>query len=350
MSHVDALRTGRRMMSALPTRFIRINQLAIAGRPALIETGWRQRNLDIPIHRTAPLEITAEAGTQSLRGIAFMALGMFVFSFVDMLAKVLTESFHPIQVVWTRQLGLLFGVFILIGLYGPGLLRAAKPKLQLLRGACAAGSAALFIFAVAHVPLADAVAVSFVAPFIVTLLGALVLREPVGFRRWTAVTIGFAATLIIIRPGTGVLHPAVLLVLVAAFLFAIRQVISRFLSGSDKTSTTVAYTAIVSVALLSLPLPSVWITPVSGTQIGMMILMAGLAAFAEVMVIRALEIAHAVVVAPVQYTILIWGTFYGFVVFGDLPDFWTLVGALIIVATGIYTLNRERLAARRKAS
>jgi S-adenosylmethionine uptake transporter len=273
-----------------------------------------------------------------------MALGMFLFSGVDTMGKFLTETVHPIQIVWFRQLGLLLGVVVLIGVQGRAVLVSSNPKLQIGRGVLAACSATLFIVGVSYVPLADAVAITFVAPFMVTVMGALILREPVGVRRWTAVLVGFIGTLIVIRPGMGVIHPAALLLIVAATAFALRQVLSRILAGEDKTQTTVAYTAIVSWTLLTIPLPFIWQNPSSGLEIALLIAMAVVAAFAEILVIMALDAAQAVVVAPVQYSLLIWGTFYGFVVFGQLPDAWTWIGALIIVATGLYTLNRERLA------
>ena len=272
-----------------------------------------------------------------------MAGGFFLFSAVDMQAKFLTESLHPVQVAWSRQLGLFLGVVILLGLRGPELLRTAHPFLQIGRGALAAGSAAMFIVAVAYVPLADAVAVSFVAPFMVTVMGALLLRERVGPRRWTAITVGFLGMLIVIRPGLGVFHPAMFLVLVAATCFALRQIVSRKLSGSDRTATTVAYTAIAATFLLSLPLPFVWQTPAWGLEMALLISIALMAAVAETMIIKSLEMAEAVVLAPVHYSLLIWGTMYGWLVFGELPDSWTWTGAAIIVATGIYTLHRERL-------
>lgn len=283
-----------------------------------------------------------------MRGIAFMALGMFLFSGVDTIAKFLTDTMHPIQIVWSRQTGLLLGVVILVALQGTSVLRSAQPKLQIGRGVLAACSATLFIVGVAYVPLADAVAITFVAPFIVTILAAVILREPVGIRRWSAVIIGFLGTLIVIRPGMGVIHPAAVLLIVAAAAFAARQVLSRFLAGEDKVQTTVAYTAIVSWTLLSVPLPFVWQTPVTPLEVFLLILMACVAACAEVFVIMALDAAQAVVVAPVQYSLLIWGTIYGVIVFGQFPDGWTLLGAAVIVATGLYTLNRERIAMRKK--
>lgn len=273
-----------------------------------------------------------------------MAGGMFLFSGVDTMGKFLTETLHPIQIVWCRQLGLLLGVLFLIGLRGRSVLQSAHPKLQISRGVLAAISATLFIVGVSFVPLADAVAITFIAPFMVTVMGAIVLREHVGFRRWAAVSIGFLGALIVIRPGMGVIHPASGLLMIAATAFALRQVLSRLLAGNDTVQTTVAYTAIVSWILLTVPLPFIWQAPATGFEITLLIAMAVLAAVAEILVIMALSAAQAVVVAPVQYSLLLWGTLYGFFVFGQLPDFWTWVGAFVIVATGIYTLNRERLA------
>lgn len=275
-----------------------------------------------------------------------MAAGMFLFSAVDTQAKFLTDTLHPIQIVWSRQLGLLIGVFILLVLRGVAVLRTQYPGLQIVRGFMAASSATLFIIAVKFVPLADAVAVSFVAPFIVTVLGAMVLREPVGVRRWIAVTIGFLGAMIVIRPGLGVIHPAVMLVLLAATLFALRQILSRVLSSSDRTATTVAYTALVGSLVLTVPLPFVWRWPNTSVEAVLLVSIAIMAALAELLVIKALEVAQAVVVAPVHYTLLIWSTMYGYLVFAQLPDLWTWVGALIIVATGFYTLQRERVVAR----
>lgn len=269
-----------------------------------------------------------------------MGLGMFLFSAVDTMAKFLTGDLHPFQIVWIRQIGLVIGALVLIVWTAGRVLRTTHPRLQVLRGVVAAFSATLFIFGVTYVPLADAVAVSFVAPFMVTVLGALILREPVGTRRWIAVVLGFCGALIVIRPGLGAVHPAAVLIMLAAFFFAIRQIISRWLSDTDRTSTTVVYTALVSVGVLTVPMVFVWKTP-STEQMMILSVMAIIAALAEICVIKALELAMAVVVAPMQYTLIIWGTFYGWIVFDQLPDNWTWLGTALIVATGLYTLRRE---------
>lgn len=267
--------------------------------------------------------------------------GMFLFSAVDTQAKFLTQAFDPIQIIWLRQLGLLLGVLVLLYLKGRTVLHTAQPRLQLSRGVLAICSALLFVYGIRHAELADAVAVSFVAPFFLTILGALLLGEKVGVRRWSAVVIGFIGALIIIRPGTDAVHPAVIFVVFAAFFYALRQVIGRMLADTDNTSTTVAYTAIVGSLLITLPLPWVWKTPESLQQILIIISMTVMAAVAEILVIKALEVAEAVVVAPIHYTLIIWGTFYGYVVFGQLPDGWTWLGTAIIVAAGLFTFYRQ---------
>ena len=278
---------------------------------------------------------------KSFMGILYFAAGMFLFAAVDTMAKVLTESFHPLQVAWSRQLGLFMGIVILLVIKGTVILKTDHFYLQVLRGCLAAASALMFIFAISVVPIADAVAVSFVAPFFVTILGALVLRESVGVRRWTAIAIGFIACLIIIRPGFSSFQPAVLLVVIAALAYAFRQIVSRILSSSDLTMTTVAYTGLTASFLLSIPLPLVWRAPVGSNEFILIGALATLAALAEILVIKALELTQTVVLAPIHYTLLIWGTTYGWIVFGQFPDKWTWFGSAMIFATGIYVVLRE---------
>lgn len=240
-----------------------------------------------------------------------------------------------------RMAGLAIGVLFILTRKGLTLFKTPKPKLQILRGVVAAGSGALFIYAINYVPLADAVAVSFVAPFMVTVLGASVLKEPVGLRRWLAVVVGFVGMLVVIRPGMGVFHPAIFLVVIAASFFAIRQLVSRWLSGVDSIGTTVAYTSLVAFSITGIAQPFVWRTPENLTVVAIIFGLGLSAAVGEVLIIRALDIAQSVVLAPMHYTLIIWGTLYGFLFFNDLPDRWTLLGCVIIVASGLYTTYRE---------
>lgn len=276
-----------------------------------------------------------------------MLAGMFIFSAVDAQSKFLVQNLPVVQVAWARQSGMIVPILAIIAFRGVGILRSTQPRLQMLRAVLAVSSSILFIISIRFVPLADAVAVSFVAPLVVTILGAIFLGEPIGIRRWSAVVVGFVGAIIVVRPGLGVIHPAALLVLVAATLFAGRQVITRLLTDNDAILTTMAFTAITGTILLSIPLPFVWQTPETNLEIGLLFGIAAGAAAGEILVIKALQVAQAVVVAPVQYTMLIWSTFYGYLLFADLPDLWTLVGSVIIIASGSYTFYRERQVARR---
>jgi S-adenosylmethionine uptake transporter len=282
-----------------------------------------------------------------LKGVVFMLAGFFFYSMSDALAKLLTEDFPSLQVAWFRQLGLLVGVVVLLALHGGKILRTRHPFVQFGRGFAAVITVSAFVTAVTYVPLADAVAVSFVAPFILTILAALVLGEYVGIRRWVAVSLGFVGTLIVIRPGFGIFHPAIFLVLVAAVGFAIRQILSRYLSGDDTTATTVAYTGLTASILLTFTLPFDWVTPESWHSFALIAVMAAVAGIGEFLIIRALEMTQAVILAPLMYSLMIWSTLWGFLLFADLPDRWTLLGTMIIVGSGLYALYRESRANKR---
>lgn len=304
----------------------------------------------MPLLRVAPLHSAPvpSGEPRNMQGILLMLIGFFFFAACDVQAKFLTGSFHPAQIVFFRQLGLFLGVLVLLAVKGPQLLRSRLLLLQITRGLTAVASATCFVLAVTHVPLADATAVTFIAPFIVTVLGAILLREPVGPRRWAAVAVGFIGMLIVIRPGMGVFHPAILWIVLAATFFASRQVLSRTVSGVDSIMTTVTYTSLTSTFVVACILPFVWQTP---QDLKTILVIAGLgitAGLGEVFVIRALDMAQSVVLAPMHYSIIIWSTFYGFVVFAELPDMWTFVGCGIIVASGLYTLHREHLTAKER--
>ena len=276
------------------------------------------------------------------RGILYMAAAAFLFSVVDAQAKYLSAELPVLQIAWARQFGMLVGVVLVMWpRAGFGVLRTRRLGLQLLRGALVLLSSTLFIVAISYVPLADAVAVSFVAPFLVTIVSAVVLKEAVGVRRWLAVAVGFAGAMVVIRPGLGALHPAAFLVVGAAAGFALYQTIARLISDTEDARTTLSYTALVGAGLLSAVVPFQWAwpsTPLDAAVLAGLGLWAGLA---EYMVLKAFVTAPGAVVAPLQYTMLVWGTLSGYLLFADLPDLWTLIGAAILIATGLYTYHRE---------
>ena len=273
---------------------------------------------------------------------------MFLFCSVDTQAKILTDTLNPIQIVWLRQLGLLFGVIILLLIRGFEILHTQQLRLQIVRGTLVIISPICFVTAIIFVPLADAVAVTFVAPFFVIILASIFLKEKVGLHRCIAVIVGFIGMLIVIRPGLGVLHPAIMLVVIAAALFSIRQVLSRFLSKSDRTITTVSYTALIGSFWLTIAVPFVWVSPSSKNEIILIVSITVLAAIAEILVIKSLEITEAVVLSPVHYSLIVWGVFYGYFVFGQLPDFWTWFGTGVIILCGLYIISHEKISYEKK--
>jgi len=169
------------------------------------------------------------------------------------------------------------------------------------------------------------------------------LGEKVGVRRWSAVVVGFIGALIIVRPGMSVVHPSVMLVVAAAACYAARQILGRLLSDTDKMMTTIAYTSLTASLLTSAALPFFWQLPDTAFQWLALLLMGLLSGVGEVVMVKSLVVAEAVVVAPIHYTLIIWGTLYGYFVFNQLPDQWTWTGMVIIMAAGIYTLQRDKV-------
>lgn len=276
------------------------------------------------------------------RGLMLMALGFFCFASSDTLTKLLTDSAHPVQIVWARQAGLTCVVLILAVYRGFAFFRTAFPALQVSRGVLAVLAPLCNAVAFAYVPLSEAMAVTFVAPLIVTILGAFFLREYVAPKLWVATMLGLIGAVIVVRPGAGVLHPAIFLVFVAASLFAVRQVMGSVLATQDSTHVTLAFTAFVGFVLLCIPLPFFWETPASPSLVLTMVCMSLFAAFGEVLIIRAVEISQASVVAPMQYSTIIWATFFGWLLFEQFPDGYTTLGAAIITATGVYIVRSQR--------
>lgn len=275
-------------------------------------------------------------------GIAWILLATFLFTSLDATAKYLTQSYPVEQVVWAR---FFFHMAVLVvwlrgafALY----LRTGALWLQVLRSALMLITNVLFFFAVRTLPLADVVAVMFIGPLLVTALSSPLLGEYVGPRRWTAVVIGFIGALVIVRPGSGVVDGVALLPLLAAFTNALYTITTRRVSTVDPMMTTLVFTGLLGAIVSTAAMPLVWVTPdLPGWTL--MVLAGVLGAFGHLAFIRALGKSSPATLAPFSYTVLVWSTGYGYLVFGDLPDMWTGVGAAIIVASGLYVFHRERV-------
>ncbi len=290
----------------------------------------------------------ATPAANHLRGILLMLGVGLSFTILDATAKHLTESLPVMEIAWGRYL---FHLAVLPLFLGGQTLRSAfrstRPGLQILRSALLLGSTVFFFLAVKHIPLADATAIGFVSPLLVTALSVPLLSEQVGIRRWIAVVVGFASVLLIIRPGFGMVHWAMSLPVLTAACFALYQITTRILSRSDGTPTTYFFSATVGLAVTTACLPSLWVTPSLWEWVSL-IFLGGAGGFSHYLLIRAFAIAPASLLAPFAYAQLIWSITIGYLWFGDFPDLWTIGGGAIICLSGLYVLYRERRLAKRR--
>ena len=273
--------------------------------------------------------------------IVWMLATMGLFVSMDAVAKVLTQTLPPGEIVWGRFVfhALFVGLFLNRRLVVT--LRAGRPGLQLLRSAFLLVTTAFFFFGLKFLGLATMSAIMFVTPLLVTLLSMPILGERVGWRRITSVLMGFAGALIIIRPGSDAIGLAALLPLTAALFNAAYHLATRVLSRTDAALTTVGYTAIVGAVMSNFALLGGWVTP-DATGWAMLVGLGLIGCLGHFTLIRAYSLANAAVAAPFGYTSLIWATLFGLALFGELPDLWTVAGAAVIVGSGLYILYRER--------
>lgn len=283
----------------------------------------------------------ARAGKASA-GIACALAAWLLFAGMDGASKLLAEGYSIIQILWVRYLTLVvIAAWLAYRHGGNAAFRTRHFWLQSARSAILVTEIGLFILTITVLPLAGAHAILAVTPLIVTALSVPLLGEQVGVRRWSAIGVAFVGVLIILRPGLGVMHPMALLALLCSAMFALYQILTRIVSRADPPLTTLFYTALVGVIGLSVIGPFYWTTPdVAGWAL--FALVAVLGAGGHYLLIKALQLAPASTLQPFSYTILIWATVVGFLVFGNLPDGGTVIGAVVIAASGIYTFARER--------
>ncbi len=260
-----------------------------------------------------------------------------------MTAKYLSATLPSIEIAWIR-----FVVFALIMAPAmmPGSPLFALPTnrlgLQLMRGVTVLASSLFFISGLRFLPIAEASATGFVAPLLVTALSIVFLGEKVGMRRWIATGVGLIGVIIILRPGTGAFHPAAFFPLVSALAWACTLIMTRMMSGTERAITVMTYSSIVGVCILSALVPFVWVTPTwHDIAFGIFIGIASTAG--QWIVVLAFRYADASVLAPFSYMQLLWVSVLGFLIFGEVPDVYTVTGAAFIVASGLYTAHRERV-------
>jgi drug/metabolite transporter (DMT)-like permease len=277
----------------------------------------------------------------ALRGIGLFLTAIFIFSCLDTLAKYLTRDLHVIQIAWGRYVFSSAFLLVLVPRYGlirP--LRSARPWFQIMRAGLLAAVSLMFFTAVSYMPLVNVTAIGFAAPLILTALGHFVLGERVGLRRWMAILVGFVGVMVIIRPGVDVVHWAALIALAMAASNAVYQLATRMLAGVDSPQTTIFFTNIAGSIGFSFLIPFFWTPPGAFGWIAMALLgfMGGLGHY---LLIQAFGHAPVSMLAPFAYTAILWVTISGYLVFEQLPDLWTITGAAIIIASGIYVFYRE---------
>jgi drug/metabolite transporter (DMT)-like permease len=278
-----------------------------------------------------------------LFGIGLMCAALFFFACLDTIAKWLTGSLPILEVVWARYASHFFISLLIVNPWTmPGLMKTQRPWLQIGRSALLFASTACNFVALRHLQLDQTATISFTTPFIIALLAGPLLGEWIHWRRWIAIIVGFCGVLLITRPGYGGIHPAAIFSLISMICYALYNIMTRFLAGQDTTGTTAFYTALVGFIAASVPLPAVWVTPTEPMVIAGMVAVGAFGWIGHLFLIIAHRYAPAPVLAPYIYTQLIWYVAGGFLVFGDLPNAFTLAGAAIVTASGLYLLYRER--------
>jgi len=289
----------------------------------------------------------AQAHTQRLTGIALMCAAVTCFALLDATAKFLNLHMNTLEVVWARYTGAFVFPFMLSNPWTrPELLITRRLGMQIGRSVLLLASTLCNFVALRYLQLDQALALSFSTPFFVAALSGPILGEWVRWRRWTAIGVGFLGVLVVIRPGTGSIHPAAALSLSAALCYALYAITTRILARTDSNLTTLFYSNVVGALALIPVLPFVWTTPHDPLIIGLMFAAGALGAFGHYLLIAAHRLAPAAVLSPFIYTEIVLVIILGFVVFGDLPNRWTLAGASIVIASGLYMLHRERIRRR----
>ena len=260
---------------------------------------------------------------------------------MDGFAKFLSSDLPVLQITWARYFfTVAFTLPVMFFFYNKQLVWSDKPKLQILRGLILLCANICFFYSISIISLAKALTLAFVAPLIVTAFSPMLLGEKVGIRRWTAVTIGFIGSLVVIRPGFVEINIASLAALGTGILYGFYLIITRKLSTSDNPLLTLLITGLVGCVISSLVVPFIWVKP----DLVEWSMMAGIGVFAcigHLFLILSLKYADASKLAPLGYTEIIPNVIIGYYFFGNFPDNWTFLGLLIIVISGIYISRRE---------
>jgi drug/metabolite transporter (DMT)-like permease len=277
------------------------------------------------------------------RGIFCILLAGLLLTSQDAVIKWMTGAYPTGEIMTVRGIiAVLFTMALIWQQGGLSILRVTSWRLQLLRALCVIGTTATFISAMRYLPLATAISVSFAGPLIITALAPRFLGEHVGWRRWSAVSVGFLGVIIIFRPGLGAMDWALMFPLSCAFLSAARDIATRKLAGKDHSAGTLFYSMIAVTLAGTVTVPFGWVMPATGDWL-LFLITGFMICVAQLLLIVAYRYSQASTLAPFRYFSIIWGTAIGYLVWHDIPDAWTLAGSTLIIASGLYILHRQRV-------
>jgi len=282
-----------------------------------------------------------------LRGILLIVLTWGIFALMDTIAKYLSRFYPVPAIVWARYaMNLLVLTAFLAASGRLHLARTARPGIQLVRGALLGSATIMFFTSLSVLPIAEAAAIGFVMPLFLALLAVPLLKERVDPGGLGAILVGLSATLVIVRPGSALFTAYALLPVGTALANALYQILTRRIAGIEPPLTSLFYGALVGTVMFSFVVPFAWATPGSLWHWILLVVMGLLASVGHFALIRAFDYAQAGLLAPFAYSYLVWGVLLGFAVFGDFPDGLSFAGMAVIVASGLYVANRQRLAIR----
>jgi drug/metabolite transporter (DMT)-like permease len=273
-----------------------------------------------------------------------MCGALICFSCLDATAKWVNRSVDPLLTVWVRYGAAACLTFVAINpRTQPGAFKTRRLPLHLIRSFLLFASTVCNFFALKYLQLVETLSITFATPLLVALLAGPLLGERIGWQRLTAIGIGFMGVLVITRPGLGTFHPAALLSLGSAVAYAFYNITTRMLASTETTATTTLYSSVAGIALMTPLLPWIWTTPSSPLMWFLLIMTGALGAFGHWLLVLAHARAPAAILSPFIYSQIIWMLALGYILFGDWPDFWTFVGAGVVIASGLYLLYRERM-------
>ena len=283
-----------------------------------------------------------------MKAITFNLLAWVMLPIMDGFAKYLSSDLPVLQITWARYFfTVAFTLPIMFFFFRKNLVWTDKPKLQLIRGLILLTANLLFFYSISIISLAKALTLAFIAPLVVTAFSPIFLGEKVGFKRWSAVIIGFIGSMVVIRPGFVEINLASLAALGTGVMYGFYLIITRKLSSSDNPLLTLLLTGVVGAIIISFVMPFVWVKPTLN-QWSMMAAIGIFACIGHLFIILSLRYADASKLAPFSYFEIVTNIIIGYYFFSDFPDNWTFLGLFIIIFSGIYISRRENIVKKLK--